>query len=128
VDEQLVCVEMSGLPVPAAGAFGGIDDRLSAWLRQRFRARLARVRRLAARNAEAAARVERAISRHLASVGWPEEAQPGLFSGRAVQAFDEARNEVRDVTRDLAGRLAACEKSAVVQFEAPTIEAIFVAR
>jgi hypothetical protein len=72
--------------------------------------------------------VERAISRHLVSVGRPEEAQPGLFSGRAVQAFDEAQHEVRDMTRDLAGRLAACEKSAVLQFETATIEAVFVAR
>jgi superfamily II DNA or RNA helicase len=118
VDEQLISVAASTRHAQA----------LAAALHERFRARLTRVRRLAAHDAEIAARIERAISRHLVSVGWPEEVQPGLFSGRDAQAFDQARAEVRDLTRDLAGRLAGYENGAVLQFEIPAIEAVFAPR
>ena len=104
------------------------SPELRAWLKRRFRARLARLARHATSVAAAGVCVDDAMARHLSGAGWPDEVQVGLFDRRAERSFTAARVEAADIDRELAAHRWNWRATSELDIGLPSVELVFCSR
>ena len=124
VERRVVCLALNGF-APAGITQLTQSEAVREWLAGRLAKRLARLQRGATAVSAIGAEVDRAIARHLVSVGWPIELQVGLFDRRDERAFITARDEVAGIERATISHLRGWQAAGELDVGAPSVELVF---